>query len=141
MGYSPMNYSFGYSYYNQSTAIVNRWQQAGDIATYPTASSTSNTLWSNYLYYSDANWGDASYLKLKTASLNYSLPQKLIAKVGLSGLTFYVQGQNIFTWAKQKYTYDPESAFYSLGGMGTGNGRWIAYPPLRTIIVGFNLKF
>lgn len=134
------NYSpYGYSYTNQSTALLNRWTQAGDQAFYPQASVTSNSAYST-LASSDYNWGDASYLKLKTVSLNYVLPKTFLNKIKLSNATVYLQGQNLYTWAKQKYTYDPETTVPGTGS-GLGTGQYIALPQIRTIVLGLNCSF
>jgi hypothetical protein len=135
-----MNYSpYGYTYTNQSTAILNRWTTIGDKAFYPAASTNSNSLYST-LASSDYNWGDASYVKFKTASLNYSIPKQWVNKMKLSDATIYLQGQNLFTWAKQKYTYDPETTQPGTGS-GLGTGQYVALPQLRTIVIGLNVTF
>ena len=135
-----MNYSpYGYTYTNQSTAILNRWTTIGDKAFYPAASTNSNSLYST-LASSDYNWGDASYFKFKTASLNYSVPKQWVNKLKLSEATIYLQGQNLFTWAKQKYTYDPETTQPGTGS-GLGTGQYVALPQLRTIVIGLNVTF
>ncbi|QJD96234.1 SusC/RagA family TonB-linked outer membrane protein [Mucilaginibacter robiniae] len=130
---------YGYSYTNQSTAILNRWMQPGDMAFFPAASVTSNTAYST-LGSSDYNWGDASYLKLKTVNITYSLPKSWISHAKLSSASVYLQGQNIFTWAKQKYTYDPDTTVPGTGS-GLGTGQYLALPQLRTLVIGLNCTF
>ncbi|WP_307532548.1 SusC/RagA family TonB-linked outer membrane protein [Pedobacter sp. W3I1] len=126
----------GFNYTNQSTALLNRWAAVGDNALFPAASVASDPSYNN-LTSSDVNWGDASYLKLKTVSLNYSFPKALANKLKMSNLTVYVQGQNLYTWAKQKYTYDPDSTVPGTGP-ALGTGQYIAAPQLRTIVFGLN---
>ena len=138
IGVYPYTNALGYTYANQSTDMLNRWHQAGDIALYPSASTTNTTAYSNYIYYSDSNWGDASYIKLKTVSLNYTLPKSWTSSAKLASAVIYLQGQNLFTWAKQKYTYDPETNV-SGADPGLGTGRYISFPQLRTIIIGLNV--
>jgi TonB-linked SusC/RagA family outer membrane protein len=130
---------YGYNYTNQSTALLNRWAQPGDAAFYPAASVTANSLYST-LASSDYNWGDASYIKFKTLSLTYTLPKRFVNKLKLSNTSVYVQGQNLYTWAKQQYTLDPETTLPGTGGsLGTGN--YIAFPQLRTMVIGINCSF
>lgn len=43
----------------------------------------------------DVYWGDASYLALKNATLNYELPQRVLKKAGVAGLAFYVRSENL----------------------------------------------
>ncbi|KLT63718.1 hypothetical protein AB669_20755 [Pedobacter sp. BMA] len=126
----------GINYVNQSTAILNRWSAVGDVALYPAASTSSDASYNN-LTSSDLNWGDASYWKLKTVSLNYTLPKQIVSKLKLSNLSVYVQGQNIYTWAKQKYVYDPDTTVPGTGS-GLGTGQYTAIPQVRTIVFGIN---
>ncbi|GGI24887.1 SusC/RagA family TonB-linked outer membrane protein [Pedobacter mendelii] len=129
----------GINYTNLSTALLDRWAAPGDVALFPAASTVNDPSYGN-LTSSDVNWGDASYLKLKTVSINYSFPKELTNKLKLSNLSIYVQGQNLYTWAKQKYTYDPESTVPGTGP-GLGTGQYIAAPQLRTIVFGLNCSF
>lgn len=136
---SPLNtnYSpYGYNYTNQTTAVLDRWIQAGNAAFYPKASVNYDSSYGN-MPGSDSNWGDASYLKLKTVSLNYALPKAWIRRIKMSNASVYLQGQNLYTWAKQKYTYDPETTAPGTG-QGLGTGRYIALPQLRTFVLGLN---
>ncbi|RFM31369.1 SusC/RagA family TonB-linked outer membrane protein [Chitinophaga silvisoli] len=131
-------YPFGYDMTNQSTAVLNRWHGAGDGSNIPGASKTYSN---NYYYYaySDANWGDASFIKFKTLSLTYNLPRTLLNKVKIANASIYARGQNLYTWAKQKYTLDPETTQPGTGA-GLGTGQYIAVPQLRTLTVGLNLS-
>jgi len=129
----------GINYTNQSTALVDRWNAVGDVATFPAASTVTDPSYSN-LTSSNVNWGDASYLKLKTVSLNYTFPKQLVSKLKLSNLSAYVQGQNIYTWAKQKYVYDPDSTVPGTGS-ALGTGQYIAIPQVRTIVIGLKCSF
>jgi TonB-linked SusC/RagA family outer membrane protein len=129
----------GASRSNQNTSLLDRWHQPGDNATYPAATSTSGTpIYLGYTQYSGSTalWGDASYLKLRSAAISYSFPQSWLAKAKISNLKVYAEGQNLFTWMKNKYIYDPETSV-SGGPPGLGTGL-IAMPPLRTIVFGIN---
>lgn len=129
----------GINYTNMSTALLDRWGAVGDTALFPAASTVNDPSYGN-LSSSDVNWGDASYLRLKTVSLNYTFPKAIASKLKLSNLGVYVQGQNIYTWAKQKFTYDPETTLPGTGP-GLGTGQYIAFPQVRTIVFGLNCSF
>lgn len=132
----------GSSRSNQNTSLLDRWRQPGDNATYPAATSTSGTpIYLGYTQYSGSTalWGDASYMKLRSASLSYTFPRAWISKANISNLKVYAEGQNLFTWAKNKYIYDPETSVPG-GPPGLGTGM-IAMPPLRTIVFGINCSF
>ena len=133
--YSPV----GSSLQNQSTAYLNRWTSAGSTGYFPAASLNYDPSYGN-LANSDYNWGDASFLKLKTVSLNYTLPKEWVSSLKMANAQIYLQGQNIFTWAKQKYVYDPETNVDG-AGPAPGTGQYIAFPQLRTIVLGLNVSF
>ncbi|NLK53265.1 MAG: TonB-dependent receptor [Bacteroidales bacterium] len=73
---------------------------------------------------------DATFIRLKTAELGYSIPKDVISRIGLSGFRLYCSGYNLLTWAKEIKHADPE-----LSG-GSGN-----YPPQRVFNLGVNIKF
>ncbi len=88
---------------NQSTAVLRRWRNEGDITDIPRALYNEGY---NYLG-SDRFVEDASYIRLKSLSLTYRLPKTLSQSWGLTNCEFYVTGYNLFTWTK--YTgQDPE---------------------------------
>jgi TonB-linked SusC/RagA family outer membrane protein len=130
-------YPYGYDLTNQSTAILDRWEKPGDVAKYPAATKVYSANYYNYTV-SDANWGNASYIKFKTLSLTYSLPKQWLSKAKIANASIYARGQNLFTWAKQKYTYDPETNQPG-AAPGLGTGQYIAFPQLRTLTLGLNL--
>jgi TonB-linked SusC/RagA family outer membrane protein len=133
------NYSpYGSTYANQSTAILNRWTKTNSGGLYPAAGINSNTAYSN-MANSDYNWGDASFVKFKTLSLSYNFHGSWLKRARIGNASLYVQGQNLFTWAKQKYTYDPETTQPGTGS-ALGTGRYIAFPQLRTMVIGLNLS-
>ncbi|WP_420153768.1 SusC/RagA family TonB-linked outer membrane protein, partial [Siphonobacter sp.] len=136
---NTLSLPFGSTLQNTNTAALDRWTESNPNATYPAATTLSSSAIS-YYNSSTALWGNTSFLKLKTISLAYNLPIAWIQPMHLSKVSIYVQGQNLFTWAKQKYTYDPES---TVGGTGTGlgTGQFIAMPQLRTFVAGLNVSF
>lgn len=141
MGYinNTSSYPYGTGLTNQNASALQRWKASGDNAVYPGATTIGTTPYYNYNS-SDANWGDASFLKLKTVSLSYALPKSWVRSINLSGLTVFARGENLVTWAKQKYTYDPETAV-SGAAPGLGTGQYIAMPQLRTMVIGLNCSF
>jgi TonB-linked SusC/RagA family outer membrane protein len=113
---------------NQSTSVLDRWQQPGDESRrWPLAVTGSGLLSRSYSNFgsSDFTYGNTAYLKLKTASLAYQLPQTWAHKAKMQQVTFSIQGLNLFTIAKDKYVLDPE--------YGPG-----AFPALRTLVFALN---
>jgi hypothetical protein len=141
ISYSPI----GTGMTNLNAAVLNRWQKPGDVNTlYPAASANAGTPIANaYGYYyggSDAFWGDASWLKIRSASFSYSLNKNLLKRLDLSALRLYAEGQNLLTLNKNKYQFDPETNVPG-GPPGLGTGQYAAVPPLRTLVLGINVSF
>lgn len=83
---------------------------------------------------SDFWYHKATWLRMKSIELGYTMPAKLISKVKISALRFYVSGDNtfmIFNNLKKYGAGDPE--FVSQNGG--------VYPNMRTLSVGLNLTF
>lgn len=113
------NSNSSYEYYN------NRWTPENQNAKYPRAYSAPTN---NNGQPSDFWYVSSSYLRLKTASLGYTVPASISSKVKMKNLRFYVTGQNVFTFGKLKFT-DPET-----------NGEQ-GYPIQKTFLVGFSTTF
>jgi TonB-linked SusC/RagA family outer membrane protein len=80
--------------------------------------------------------GDASYLRLKSATLSYMIPQSIMQKIKIQSARFYVSGQNILTWTSL-INYDPE---IGPNNSWIPNGSW-GYPNQKAISVGANITF
>jgi TonB-linked SusC/RagA family outer membrane protein len=72
---------------------------------------------------------DATFLRLKSAELGYTLPQSITKKAYMNNLRVYVSATNLLCWSRFKL-WDPEMA---------GNG--LGYPLQRVINVGLNIGF
>ena len=98
-----MNNESMYSDDNQSTAVLRRWRNEGDVTDIPRALYKEGY---NYLG-SDRFVEDASFIRLKTLTLNYLFPKKICNRLGINTLSCFVTGYNLFTWTN--YTgQDPE---------------------------------
>ncbi|MBN2519743.1 MAG: SusC/RagA family TonB-linked outer membrane protein [Bacteroidales bacterium] len=92
-----------YDFDNQSTATYQRWRTEGDTTDIPRA-----------LYNEGFNWlgssrfvEDGSFIRLKTISISYNMPKKLIEKLKLSDMKIYLTGYNLHTWTNYS-GQDPE---------------------------------
>ena len=74
----------------------------------------------------------ASFLRLKTISLSYSLPKDIVKKVGINNARVYFSGTNLLTFAAFKL-YDPEVGVYASRG-------W-ELPIGKTYTFGIELSF
>lgn len=108
---------------NVSAEMLQEWQQPGDITDIPSPFSDFQAATTRFLE-------DGKFLRLRNIVLSYQLPSTVLSKTGVSGLRFFVQGQNLHTWHQFK-GYDPEVASGSLGGS--------QYPLLKTITFGVSV--
>ncbi len=119
-------------YFNGVSELMDRWQKPGDVTDVPrvlysgTADNASRTS-TRFLY-------DGDYVRLKDLTFGYNFPKNLISKVGFGGATLYVKGTNLFTWVKDsRLKYDPEVRADGFTRLTT--------PPVKSVVVGINLKF
>ncbi len=136
---------------NQNDYWLDRWTPNNSntnipgaiIPTVPASSADGVALSNSYNQYtsSDAVYGDASYIKLRSVNLSYNLPKSWTSRLKMSNCNVFMQGQNLFTWAKNKYVLDTETTVQGgPSGLGTGTIAQVL-PPLRTIVFGFNCQF
>jgi TonB-dependent starch-binding outer membrane protein SusC len=86
---------------------------------------------------------DASYMKIKTAQLGYTLPKNITDKAKINRAKIYLSGQNLFTKTKYKGN-DPEVGLSQ--GSANGNNLIInvdygTVPQPRVITIGLDLTF
>ncbi|WP_111706614.1 SusC/RagA family TonB-linked outer membrane protein [Lutibacter citreus] len=80
---------------------------------------------------------DGDFIRLRNISLGYSLPKKVIEKLGFSKFRIYAQAQNILTITD--YTgFDPEVGGNGLSTRGIDQGR---YPISSQFKAGIQLQF
>lgn len=109
--------------------LINRWTETAPSAVYPsfvTPNAQGQKTVNSYTV------EDASYLRLNTVRLSYSVPLK---KGVVRGITVYLSGQNL--WTLTNYTgYDP-----ALNPYGGANFRidWNAYPSAKTFLAGVTI--
>lgn len=125
---------------NQSTAILGRWVNPGDVTDIPGIKpySDDNTQISSRFI------ENGSYLRFKTITLAYRLSSKWIDRIGLGAASVYITGQNLITITK--YTgFDPEVNTYGTDAssdqrnvaLGVDYG---AYPQAKAFIFGINIS-
>lgn len=112
----------GYEYFN------NRWTPDNQNAKYPRPTPAP---YANNTKDSDFWWSNSSYLRLKTVSLGYRIPERLTNQWGIGSLRIYAIGQNLFTMSSIKHI-DPEMGY---------NDRETAYPVMKSTTFGLELNF
>lgn len=112
---------------NEPTTVLDRWKKSSDIAS--TQRYNSNySLYSNYFLAtgSDAQFTDASFIRLKNISISYQLPATWQRKLNASYFRIYLQAQNLITFTKF-VGMDPETQ------SGT------SLPPLKVLTFGLQM--
>lgn len=128
---------------NQSTAVLRRWRNPGDVTDMPRALHNSGY---NYLG-SDRFVEDASFLRLKTLSFGYRFKKEQLQRFNISSLNLFCTLYNVYTWTN--YTgQDPEVGrnlsikFNDNGSTEFKGGKDDARtPPPRNITLGLIVAF
>lgn len=116
------NSNSAYEYYN------NRWTPETQDAKYPRANQAP---YANNTQTSDFWMVNTGYLRLKTTTLGYTLPERITESIGMKHLRIYFSAQNLLTFSKLDYM-DPE--------VGYDDGE-TAYPTQKAYIFGLNVTF
>jgi TonB-linked SusC/RagA family outer membrane protein len=91
--------------------------------------------------YSTRTLEDGSFLRFKTFSLGYNLPDKLLRKYKIKGARLFISGQNLYTWTKYSGS-DPEvTVTYGQPYALAPGFDYSAYPRARTFSIGTNITF
>lgn len=140
-----------YQYRSMSTEMAagKRWTnldpETGLLSNDPTRLAELNantTMWSPYMkqmFVTDWALEDASFLRLNTLSLGYTIPAALTKRAGIQSLRFYVTAYNVFTITGYS-GFDPESDCYRRTAL-TPSVDHSGYPRSRQFVVGLNLNF
>jgi outer membrane receptor protein involved in Fe transport len=95
------------------------------------------------LYYSannaETNTYDATYLKLREARIEYTLPPNLLKKIGISQTSIALYGRDLFNITKFP-GFDPEGGNLNSGTITPG-AEIMQFPSSRTIGVNLTVKF
>lgn len=109
-----------------STAALDAWTPENPSADFPrlTADGVPNNTVTNDFWLMNA-----SFLRIKNITLGYSLPNKLIEKVGVERFRVYLSAENFFTIKSSEFKgFDPEM---------TG----VNYPIMKRFTAGLNMNF
>ncbi|MDB0717259.1 TonB-dependent receptor [Bacteroides xylanisolvens] len=115
---------------NIISKALDRWTEDNPRADawYPRMTMGASTSDNNYV--NSTHWlKNGNYLRLKQASLGYTLENKTLTAKGIDYLYFYLSGQNLLTFSKFKL-WDPE-----LGSNGA------KYPLSRMVTLGMRVAF
>lgn len=129
------------NYSNQSTVVLNRWRNVGDVTNVPKAifsdptNSTDHQVSNSDL--SSRFVEDGSYLRMRTITLGYDFSNELCKKVGLSNLRLFTTVENAFIITN--YTgYSPDLGVSNNPTMlGVDYG---TYPKARSVTFGIKIQ-
>ena len=122
--------------------LVNRWVAPGDeeITDIPVilernlaTADFDYVLAYQFYNKSNARVADGTYVRLRSASLSYSIPQNLVSKMRLGSASVSVEGQNLALLYRDSALNGQDPEFFSSGG--------VALPQPRMVIVALNIGF
>ena len=148
--FTTSSYTKKGQYRNLSTDMESgeRWTNinaAGELVNDPAelkALNANTSMWSPYMskfVLSDWAVENASFLRLNTLTLGYTLPESLVKKVNISSLRFYATCYNVFCITNYSGS-DPESDCIRKNNL-TPNVDYSGYPRSRSFVIGLNLNF
>jgi TonB-dependent starch-binding outer membrane protein SusC len=125
---------------NQTRDQLAAWKARGEQTAVPQArllwldgDDGASNMSSRYVY-------DASYVRLKNLSVSYSIPQKIMTRVGLNSARVYVSGVNLLTFTDYP-GWDPEvNTDYRSSNVNQGSDFYAA-PQIKSWVFGINLGF
>ena len=118
---------------NQYASYANRWTPENPNSDIPAATNSGSNL-----VISSRVVEDASFLRLKSVTLGYNIPQTFLSKYKISNARVYVAAQNLWTWTSYS-GYDPEVSIRD--SALTPGLDFSSYPRALNISFGINLGF
>lgn len=111
---------------NKGTRLLDAWTTTNPQSNIPALSLSDNNNEKRVSTYWVEN---GSYLKLRTVQLGYNLPNRILKKLYMERLRFYVSAQNLLTIKSKNFTgVDPENPNYG-------------YPIPLNLTFGINVTF
>ena len=117
--YETTNSNIGF---NKRVDLLNSWQKPGDITNYQRIGTARQ--------FSSRDVQDASFIRFRNLQIGYNFVIKN-EKLGIRGIRFWAQGQNLFTWTKWQ-GFDPEES---------NNIASYEFPNPRTYTMGLDINF
>lgn len=113
----------------------NRWtkENPNPDAIYPRFYLHGGGFEEPYSYISTFWAWDASYLKVRSAQIGYTMPKAVTNTLKVQYMKVYLAGRNLLTFDHYFEGWDPE--------LNVQTGEGVHYPIARTYILGLNVKF
>lgn len=123
--------------FNQSTKILDYWQQPGDNSYAPALDSDTNNA---FRQASTLQLQDGSFLRMRNLTLGYTLPKRFLENTFLTGVRFYGTANNVFVIKSDELVgFDPEVTDDS-NPLVQGETFFTA-PQAKTYLVGARINF
>lgn len=120
---------------NQSTEVLRRWKNPGDVTDIPKAladNKQNSMLSTRFLE-------DGSFIRLKSVTVSYNMKSAWLESMQISNVQLYFTGQNL--WTITDYSgYDPELNYGGTSNTALGID-FGTFPQPRTFIFGVNIDF
>lgn len=145
-----LQWSYGNDLYNANRLLLegnsNNGANINQFASYVNRWTPDNQTNANYRaggvgpigFHSSRVVEDGSYLRLKTVSLSYAIPERFIKKAYLNGLSVNVSAQNLATWTNYS-GLDPDVS--ARNNVLTPGYDYSAYPKSPTLVFGLKAAF
>ncbi len=131
---TDMNTTNMYGWSNQSTAVLSRWRNPGDVTNIPRAVFGAGYNWLG----SDRYVEDASFVRLRSVTFSYNFGKNILKKLNLDDIRVYLTADNLYTFTKYR-GQDPEVTMESGPfGMSIDNA---ATPPTKRFTFGLTTRF
>lgn len=118
---------------NQYASYADRWTPENPDSDIPAATNSASNL-----VISSRIVEDGSFLRLKSVTLGYNIPQTFLSRYKISNARVYVAAQNLWTWTSYS-GYDPEVSIRD--SALTPGLDYSSYPRALNISFGINLGF
>ena len=132
---TKMNTTNMFYFDNQSSAVLNRWKKEGDVTDMPRALIAGGYNWLG----SDRYVEDASYIRFRTITARYNLDKKVMAKMKMKSMSFYITAENLFTFTNY-LGQDPEVSMRGSDPFRVSYD-YSMTPPAKNFTIGFVAGF
>lgn len=125
-------------FWNNSTDMLRRWQNPGDVTDIPRIVGEDNVSNGNTMPL-DINVSSTDFLRLKNVMFSYNVPTNFLSKLKVASAKLYVSGQNLFLLTKYS-GLDPEVTTNANNALLQGIDKNQS-PNARTFVFGINVGF
>ena len=124
-----------YGFNNQSTEVLKRWRNEGDVTDVPRALWNDGYNWLG----SDRYVENGSFIRLRSVTVRYNLTKNLLNRIGIRTASIYTTAENLLTFTK--YTgQDPEVSVKGSNPFRVAIDNSMT-PPTRNLVVGMVVGF